>query len=224
MTEHFELKGFLMLKKLKNLIVHSRGWPWLITAWAMVAFTGCESTDPGDNGTTRPPAELNILRLAQSTPPLSTDSVGFYALFDEDREVRIDINGNDYFKFRVRDGALKSRPDGSPFGPGDSIFISIKVVDPQELLFDFQPAGLKFNTDQPAELSLDYDWAGETVPGDYNGDNVVNAEDDALEDQFFIWRQGNPGQPFVRLGSAKVEDLNEINADITSFSRFALAY
>jgi hypothetical protein len=197
----------------------------------MVAFAsvllaaGCDSSNPPDNGGTKPPGELTILTLAEGTPPLVTDSVGFYALYDEEREVGIDIAPDvDYLKFKVEKFSLFRRPDGSLFGPGDSVFISIKVINPDELLFEFTPAGLKFNPAIPAELSLDYDSAGFTIPGDYDGDGDDDIDDSEIETDLAIWKQEAPGQLFSRLTGFIELELDEVEVKIHSFTRYALAY
>ena len=194
-----------------------------IAAVVIVAMAAC-SSDPGPDDT-RPPGDLTILRLAQGTPPLVTDSAGFWAVAGEDREVRIDIAPvQDYLKFRVRPGALRLYPNGTPFAPGDSVFISVKVINPDSLYFQFTPAGLKFNASEPAELSLDYDHAGFTVEGDYDNDGDSDANDDALESEFSIWQQESAGEPFIRLNGLIEVELDEINVDILGFTRYALAY
>ncbi len=192
---------------------------------ALTLLGGCTASEPSDGSSTRPPGDLTILRLAQGTPPLVTDSVGFWAVYDEDREVRIDIAPNtDYLKFRVDKFSLYRRPNGSLFGPGDSVFISVKVLDPDELQFEFSPAGLRFNPAKPAELSLDYDFAGFTIPGDYDGDGDDDAEDEALESNLAVWKQETPGDLFDRLSGFIEFEFDEIEVEITSFTRYALAY
>jgi hypothetical protein len=196
-----------------------------LVAFAWLLAVACDSSSPGDNGGTKPPADLTILTLAQGTPPLVTDSVGFYALYDEEREVRIDIAPDvDYLKFKVGKFSLLRRPDGSLFGPGDSVFISVKVIDPAQLQFEFSPAGLKFNPAIPAELSLDYDSAGFTIPGDYDGDGDDDAIDAEIETELAIWKQEIPGQLFTRLTGFIEFELDEVELKITSFTRYALAY
>ena len=39
-----------------------------------------------------------------------------------------------------------------------------------------------------------------------------------------IWRQEQPGDPFVRLNAVLELEIDEANADLTGFSRYALAY
>jgi hypothetical protein len=198
----------------------------LLAVAAALGAAGCDSSGPGNNGgNTKPPSELTILTLAQNTPPLVADSVGFWAVYDQDREVRIDIAPNvDYLKFKVDRFGLLRRPDGTLFGPGDSIFISVKVINPDELLFEFSPAGLKFNPANPAELSIDYDSVGFTVPGDYDGDGDDDAIDAEIETDLAIWKQEAPGELFSRLTGFIEFELDEIEVKITSFTRYALAY
>jgi hypothetical protein len=94
------------------------------------------------------------------------------------------------------------------------------VVSVDSILFELQPTGLKFNPDVPAELRIHYDQADD----DLNDDGGVDEEDDLVEQELDIWRQEAPGEPFVRVGTAKSEELEEIEAELTSFSRYAIAY
>jgi hypothetical protein len=59
---------------------------------------------------------------------------------------------------------------------------------------------------------------------DFNHDGVSDAEDTAIESTLAIWRQENLGDPFVRLSSVLSSDLDEVEAGLTGFSRYALAY
>jgi len=116
--------------------------------------------------------------------------------------------------------SLLSRPDGSAIAEGDSVLITITVEDPALLLFELQPTGLKFSTAKPAELKIRYAQADD----DLNEDGEVDEQDDQIETILGIWRQEQPGQPFVRLGSVKVEEQQELEAMLTGFSRYAIAY
>ena len=111
-------------------------------------------------------------------------------------------------------------PDGTPFAEDDSVLITVRVVDPARLLFEFEPAGLTFNPARPAELKIHYDHADD----DLDEDGDVDLDDEALELTIAIWRQGNDGDPFERLGSLLIDDLEEIEAELQGFSRYALAY
>ena len=199
--------------------------------WAMafvaVAVTACsESTAPSPNTAPRSPAELNILKLAQTAPPLWNPTISFYAIRGEDREGRIFFQdatggqGDEYLRLKIDGASLLARPDGTPFAVGDSIQITVTVVDVQQILFDLEPSGLSFDPAEPAELEIEYGEADD----DFNEDGTVDAEDEEIEDQLAIWRQEVAGGVFVRLGSVTIEDLEEIEADLLGFSRYAIAY
>jgi len=194
-----------------------------------VAACGDDSNDtpgPDDPGATRPPSELTILRLAASAPPLFESSVTFWAVRGEDREGRLYFSdgqgqrGEEYVRLKVDAASLLARPDGTPFAPGDSVQITVTAVDPSQILFQFAPEGLTFSSVSPAELDIEYSEAGD----DLNDDGRADEEDDDVESRIGVWRQAALGQSFVRLGSATIEDLREIEAELTSFSRYAIAY
>lgn len=196
-----------------------------------LAVLACSDSSAPPDPNIRPPGQLNILRLAQSAPPLFQDTVSFWARYDQDSEAFIYFQdsqggqGEKYLDFKVPKFALLSRPDGTGFSSGDSILISIRVVNPDSLLFEFQPAGLKFNPLKPAEFSLEYNHAGgDGGEGDYNDDGVVNAADDTVESELALWQQENPGDSFVKLSTLLEVNLDEIEAKILGFSRYALAY
>jgi hypothetical protein len=200
--------------------------PQLLCAVLAGLILSCSDSSEPDAGDSKDPAQLNIIRLADTSPPLLNAVDSFYAVRGEDREVRIffaDVEGGEgeeYLRLRINARSLLARPDGTPFQEGDSVLVHVQVVDPTQLLFDLQPTGLRFSTADPAELKIHYDHAND----DFNDDGRVDQEDDSIETTLGIWRQENPGDPFVRLGSAVVEDLKEIDGDLQGFSRYALAY
>ena len=200
--------------------------PQLLCAVLAGLILSCSDPSEPDAGDSKDPAQLNIIRLADTSPPLLNAVDSFYAVRGEDREVRIffaDVEGGEgeeYLRLRINARSLLARPDGTPFQEGDSVLVHVQVVDPTQLLFDLQPTGLRFSTADPAELKIHYDHAND----DFNDDGRVDQEDDSIETTLGIWRQENPGDPFVRLGSAVVEDLKEIDGDLQGFSRYALAY
>jgi len=194
-------------------------------AAATLLVTACGSSDPSD-GDIKPPGELSIVRLGPTSPPLWNPVDSFYARKGVDREVSIYFQdaaggqGEEYLRLRVDAPTLLERPDGTPFAVGDSILIRVSVVSPDSILFDLQPTGLKFDPDVPAELRIHYDHADD----DLDEDGDVDEEDDLVEQELDIWRQEAPGEPFVRVGTAHSEELEEIEAELTSFSRYAIAY
>ena len=193
-----------------------------------LALACSDSGGPEDDDGTKPPADLTILRLSENSPPLFNPVATFWAVRGDDREVRIFFEneerageaGEEYLRLEVDAPALLARPDGTPFADGDSVLITVRVVDPGRLLFEFEPTGLTFSPDRPSELKIHYAHADD----DLDEDGDVDLEDETLELTLAIWRQETAGDPFVRLGSLLLEDLEEIDAELEGFSRYALAY
>lgn len=180
------------------------------------ALAACESPSGDDDFV--PGEDLVFLRTGPDTPHLETYDTSFVAVAGEDHEVRIDyVTGEECLRFELDDDSLLRRPNGTAFREGDTVTIRIRVVDAGYFNFEFQPAGLRFNPDKPAELRVDY---GRAHP-DYNGDGEVDGDDDDFD--FGWWRQEQPGQPWQRIGSARLHDLTEVRAELSGFTRYALA-
>jgi hypothetical protein len=196
----------------------------LSVSFTMLALACSDSNGPDE--TTKPPSDLNILRLSEDSPPLLDPEVSFYAVRGENREARLFFDdgrgreGDEYLRLRVDANSLQTYPDGTPFAEDDSVLITIRVVDPAQTLFELEPSGLRFSPEDPVELRIRY---AET-DDDLNEDGQVDQEDRDLEQTLAIWRQENPDDPFVRLGTLLVDDLDEVEAELEGFSRYALAY
>jgi hypothetical protein len=187
-----------------------------------------DSGGPGGDDDVRPPSELTILRLSGESPPLFNPVASFWAVRGETRQVEISFEdderpgepGEEYLELEVDAEALLAYPDGTPFQEDDSVLITVRVVDPARLLFEFEPAGLTFSPSRPAELKIHYNHADD----DLDEDGDVDLDDAELKLTIAVWRQENDGDPFERLGSLLIDDLEEIDAELEGFSRYALAY
>src|SRR5437879_11685575 len=120
---------------------------------------------------------------------------------------------------RPGDGLLR-RPDGTAFQPGDSIRIVVKAIDPTKFLFDFQPSGLEFSPDHPAELTLQY----HNDEHDYNGDGRVDQNDSRIKGQADVWTRRPPDQLWHRLGASNYESYEELDVKIPHFTDHAIAW
>lgn len=172
-----------------------------------------------------PDAQLHVVQRDTLAPLLDSTVARFWAKVGEGREIRLAYQppadtGEDFLRFEVPGDALLRKPDGTAFQPGDSILITLTVVDPDRFLVRFEPAGLVFNPNQPARLKFHYLHADH----DFNGDGVINAADTTIEHTLDLWRRESPTGLWFRVGSVKFEELDEIDANILSFSEYALAW
>jgi hypothetical protein len=209
------VKGFFMRS--------ARLLPLLLAA----ALAACTDSGGPNTDEVRPPGALTIIRLPAGSPAIWNPVDSFYAKKGEDRELRIDFAnatgtgpGEEYMRLRVDAGSLRNYPDGTPIAVGDSVLIIVRVQDPELVQFEFEPAGLTFNPSLPARLKIEY---GETG-GDLDDDGDVDAEDSTIEQIMAVWRQEQPGDSYLKLGGVKIEELNEIEANILGFTRYAIAY
>ena len=193
---------------------------------AVAGALGSCSDSSAPSGGTKLPADLTVVHVAAGSTPLFNAADSFYAKRGEDRELRIYFQdasggqGDEYLRLGVDAPTLLALPDGTPVAVGDSVLIHVRVVDPTQMLFELEPSGLRFNPAVPARLTIHYDHAS----GDLNDDGVADGQDTAIEGTLAIWRQEKPGDPFVRLSSVLTLDLDEAEAELTGFSRYALAY
>ena len=192
-----------------------------ITIIALAALAACGGDSTGPQQITKTTSELHFLRLSATAPQLQSTVVTFFAVKGQDREVRVRFkNGEDYLRFRVFANSLSQRPDGSAIANGDSVLITITITDPIKLQAEFQPAGLKFSSSNPARLQFEFGEADK----DLNNDGVVNGTDTSLIPQISTWRQEVAGGDWLKVGSIVEIEINEVQADIFGFTGYALAY
>ncbi len=204
---------------------------YLTPAIAAALLIGCSSSTDSGGSTTRPPSELNFLQLAPTAPALCSNSVTFDATKGVDVEASLqfpepgepaDCSGGteDFARLRIDKETLLELPDGTPLNDGDVVTITMTWVGGDSIMVQLEPTGLKFNPAKPAELKVEYSEASD----DLNHNGTVDSEDAAIEQELGLWRQATLADPFVLIGSIKLEDVNEFEADLNGFSRYAIAY
>lgn len=202
---------------MNRLVVHT-------ALLALLGVISCGESTPPDSE--RAEAELRFLRFTTAAPPLVTTRVQFWAKRGQDREVSIfhrpragESDSTRFLYFKVPGSSLERRPGGTLFAEGDSVLITITVVDPVRAIVRFEPAGLGFSSRSPARLKFEFEEADDDLDGDGDDD----AADSALEAQLRVWRQETAGRPWIKLGSFSAS-LHEIEADLMSFTNYAVAY
>jgi hypothetical protein len=199
---------------------------WLIAGWVALAVAGACSSASGP-ASAPPRASLNFVVQDSTYRPLLSTQASFYAKVGEGRQVRLVYQGSiptdsgaELLRFEVPSDGLDRRPDGTTFGPGDSIKITVTVVDPKRFVFDFQPAGLRFNPNDPARLKVEYRYADH----DFNNDGIIDSTDARIETLLNLWLREPPDSLWFTFGAVKFQDLEEFDVNVVSFSQFAVAW
>lgn len=184
----------------------------------LAVLGGCSDPSGPDTKTGVPPGDLTVLRQAANAPALATTEISFWAKAGDGIEREIPyVNGEDCLEFKIPGNALLRRPDGTAFQRGDSVLITIRVIDPALFQFELLPAGLVFSRDHPAELEISFRYADR----DFNADGVVDERDRI--DRVSIWRQEAGQSTWDQLLTAIDVDLEEAEADVLGFSKFMMA-
>ena len=193
---------------------------------AALSIPGCSSSDiaaPEE----RPVDQLKFLKVRADAPPLATTVTSFYAV--RGRNAGVDIwyrakagsrDSTKFLEFRLDNVSLDRRPDGTAFADGDSVRITLTVIDPSRLIIDFQPSGLRFTAKNPARMKMFFS----QVDDDLNGDGKVDGNDDAVLQQLSIWRQEAVGAPWFKVSSVVVKSDREVEASLGGFTGYAAAY
>lgn len=193
--------------------------------WLLLVLVGAGCSDSTGPEPGKDEADLQFVRFP-ATPPVETLQKSFWAVKGDDRELEIRYlpdepggEGEEFLEFRVPAEGLLRRPGGSFFADGDSILITVTLSPDGRFLFDFQPSGLQFDPEHPARLDITY----RGVDDDLDGDGDVDGDDDDLESRLRVWKQERPGEPWFPIGTLHIEDFDEIEGEITSFTGFCIA-
>jgi hypothetical protein len=164
--------------------------------------------------------ELLFIRQDPTGPALTSTEVSFWAKLGENREVRLPyVNGHECLRFKVPGDALAYYPDGRAFHEGDSVRITIRQAVSGTFNFEFEPAGLRFHRDDPAELRVSYYYRDP----DMDGDGDVDDDDQSEFAGAAFWKQELEGAPWTRIGTARLRDTYEMRANIEGFTKYAMA-
>ena len=170
---------------------------------------------------------VNSLAPAADAPAIANPVVSFYAKVGEAREAfmyyRKRPTGNDstvFVRFRMPRDGLYMRPNGTLFAPGDSILITITLLDPAKLIVGFEPSGLRFAPADPADLKFNFLEADD----DYNDDGVVDSDDSTVESLLTVWRRESASLPWIRQTSRLTTSTHEIETDVGGFTDYIIAW
>lgn len=169
----------------------------------------------------------NFLQSADGAPAIANPVIVFTAVKGRDVTVRMIYQrsrrggGDDLFaEFRVSARSLAFRPDGQPIADGESVQITMRVVDAVHGIIDFQPSGLQFSPRDPARLKISYAHADP----DLNDDGVVDARDAILRRGLHMICRESPTSPWTPVPSTNDSGDDVVDALIRGFSGYAIEY
>jgi hypothetical protein len=192
----------------------------------LVALLGVACSNSSGPTPPVPTSQLHFVIQDATAPPLYADTASFYAKVGDGRELHLYYQdavggvGEEFLRLEVPGDALLRKPDGSAFQTGDSILISVKVLDARQFVFDFQPSGLQFNPSQPARLKVEYVHSDH----DYDGDGSITSADSAIQATLDLWKNDPPSTLWFKQGGVNFESLEELDANVLSFSQYAVAW
>jgi hypothetical protein len=197
---------------------------------ALLAFTGCRdaAAPAGDRSPPGPQFRtaftgVNVLQQAPTAPPLEAYRVSFWAFVGESAAVTVkyqpaagDSVGQPFLRFAIPRNGLLAGMGGGSLKVGDSVSITV-TIDSVAFAVDFEPSGLVFATQFPANLSISY----ANADPDLNGDGVVNGRDKQLEKELAIWYRGTTWSK--QSSKADTTQLS-VSGPLYHFSQYAVAW
>jgi hypothetical protein len=184
------------------------------------------SSSPRAFGLVAAPARPQLAAAAASAiHELDRYQVDFWAYADRPQAVEIRYRAADgswlpYLSFSVPAGGLARWPDGRNVAPGDSVRITLSI-DTTTLVVAFEPTGLGFSSDRPAQLTIWYTGADP----DYDGNGAVDQKDADIEDKLLgLWVQERSTDPWASVAAVHVKAQKQFVADLLHFSGYALSW
>jgi hypothetical protein len=151
----------------------------LLAVFAVLTLAACDSIDRAPTGlaTDQEPSdsvdaprldpsvgrershEGRILRHASGVS-MSQGAVRMWAVRGQSRRVRLQYgDGGAFATFAVGANTLVSDAAGNPVAFGDSVQITMQVLNPSTFAVEMQPAGIRFNPEAPATLEFNLERA-----------------------------------------------------------------
>jgi hypothetical protein len=164
-------------------------------------------------------------RAAGAAMTLDHNQVSFWAFPDRSQAIRINYLAADgtwqpYVDFAVPAGALAQWPGGGPLAPTDSVLITASV-DTVSLLARFQPTGLVFNPQVPAQLTV---WYTDADP-DFDASGAVDATDAYIEQHLLgVWVRESANDPWSLVPATQYIPGKLFIADLGHFSDYAISW
>jgi hypothetical protein len=182
------------------------------------------TTRDGTGGTSSTPT---FLQSAAGAPTIANPVVSFWAKRGRRQTAEMYYHAAPgsrdsavFFSLRLRERSLARRPDGRAFADGDSVLVTLTLVDPERMVVDCQPSGLRFSSGDPVRLKMSFLHTDD----DMNHDGVVDGSDASAARRLTIWRKETAVTPWQSLASDVEIGTHEVEAEIGGFTGYVIAW
>jgi hypothetical protein len=118
-------------------------------------------------------------------------------------------DGTRYATFRVGAASLETDASGAPLAPGDSVLITMRMLNPSVFAVDMQPSGLRFAAGAPAELQFNLARAGRAA---------------MREQKLSLLKQESAASPWEPISATFDYAARTATAEIPGFTIYAIIY
>ncbi len=170
------------------------------------------------------PTGIHILQQSPTAPLLETYQVSFWAYVGKASTVTVNYQpaagqslGQPFLRFDIPKHGLVAGAGGAPLNRGDSVSVTL-TIDSVSFSVHFQPSGVLFSTQFPANLTIWY----ENANPDLNGDGVVDATDQMLLQQLALWYHAKAH--WSKLSSNNDTAQLSVSTALYHFSEYAVSW
>jgi hypothetical protein len=153
---------------------------------------------------------ISFVRHDEDRPSLSRHSISFWAVRGETRTATLGYaDGTPMVTLTIPHDALRRDASGRRIARGDSIQITMTLLDRKRFAVRFEPAGLRFDEQSPAVVAF----------------NLTRAARKALTSgALSMWKQETPDSEWTLVPSLVDRSTRTLTARIDGFTVYALSY
>jgi hypothetical protein len=166
---------------------------------------------------------VHVLQQSPSAARLVTYRTSFWLHKGRESTIRVNYQptgsqlvGRPFLRFGVPKQGLEAGGGGAPLRPGDSVLITL-TIDTLAFAVHFEPSGVRFSSQFPADLAF---WYANANP-DLNGDGVVDGTDEAWQSRIAIWYRGRRWAELPSLNDTKQQ---YVLTELGHFSEYAVSW
>lgn len=165
----------------------------------------------------------HVLQQSPTAPALEHYVTSFWLRKGREATIRVNYQpaggqlvGQPFLRFNVPKQSLEAGGGGAPLKPGDSVLVTL-TIDPREFSVGFEPSGVRFSSQFPAELAF---WYANANP-DLTGDGVVDGADAAGMQQISVWYKA---RTWSKLTSLNDTQQRYVQTELGHFSEYAVSW